>query len=90
MTLWWIGDIVLLVVVVPVVLYLLNGVLSASKSIVPSVRKIADRVAMLYGGRIVWEGAVDRIDASGNGYVDQFIYGRAEGPIKVGVDSIQA
>jgi phospholipid/cholesterol/gamma-HCH transport system ATP-binding protein len=55
-----------------------------------SVRKIADRVAMLYGGQIVWEGAVDRIDASGNGYVDQFIHGRAEGPIKVGVDSIQA
>ena len=45
MTLWWIGDIVLLVVVVPVVLYLLNGVLSASKSIVPSVRKIADVTA---------------------------------------------
>jgi hypothetical protein len=45
MTLWWIGDIVLLVVVVPAVLYLLNGVLSASKSIVPSVRKIADVTA---------------------------------------------
>jgi hypothetical protein len=45
MTLWWIGDIVLLVVVVPVVLYLLNGVLSASKSIVPSVRRIADVTA---------------------------------------------
>jgi len=45
MTLWWIGDIVLLVVVVPVVLYLLNGVLSASKTIVPSVRKIADVTA---------------------------------------------
>ena len=45
MTVWWIGDIVLLVVVVPVVLYLLNGVLSASKSIVPSVRKIADVTA---------------------------------------------
>jgi len=55
-----------------------------------SVRKIADRVAMLYGGKIVWEGAVDRIDASGNGYVDQFIHGRAEGPIKVGADSIRA
>ena len=40
-TLWWIGDIVLLVVVIPVVLYLLNGVLSAARSIVPSVR--ADR-----------------------------------------------
>jgi hypothetical protein len=45
MTLWWIGDIVLLVVVVPIVLYLLHGVLSASKSIVPSVRKIADVTA---------------------------------------------
>ena len=45
MTLWWIGDIVLLVVVAPVVLYLLNRVLSASKSIVPSVRKIADVTA---------------------------------------------
>jgi hypothetical protein len=45
MTVWWIGDIVLLVVVVPVVLYLLNGVLSAAKSIVPSVRQIADVTA---------------------------------------------
>jgi hypothetical protein len=45
MTLWWIGDLVLLLVVVPVVLYLLNGVLSASRSIVPSVRKIADVTA---------------------------------------------
>jgi hypothetical protein len=41
MTLWWIGDVVLLVAILPVVIYLLNGVLSASKSIVPSVRKIA-------------------------------------------------
>ena len=55
-----------------------------------SVRKIADRVAMLYGGRIVWEGPVERIDASGNPYVDQFIHGRSEGPIKVGAGTIQA
>jgi hypothetical protein len=41
MTLWWIGDIVLLVVVLPVVIYLLNGVLSTARSIVPSVRKVA-------------------------------------------------
>jgi hypothetical protein len=41
MTLWWIGDIVLLVVVLPVVIYLLNGVLTAARSIVPSVGKIA-------------------------------------------------
>ena len=45
MTLWWIGDIVLLVVVLPVVIYLLNGVLTATRSIVPSVRKIADVAA---------------------------------------------
>jgi len=41
MILWWIGDIVLLVVVLPVVVYLLRGVLSAAQSIVPTVRKIA-------------------------------------------------
>jgi hypothetical protein len=41
MTLWWIGDVVLLVVVLPIVIYLLNGVLSAARSIVPSVRQIA-------------------------------------------------
>jgi hypothetical protein len=39
--LWWIGDIVLLAVVLPVVIYLLNGVLREAKSIVPSVRRIA-------------------------------------------------
>lgn len=44
MTLWWIGDAVLLVVVVPVVVYLLRGVLAAARSIVPSVQEIA-RVA---------------------------------------------
>lgn len=41
MTLWWIGDAVLLLVVVPVVVYLLNGVLTTARSIVPSVRQIA-------------------------------------------------
>jgi hypothetical protein len=44
-TLWWIGDIVLLVVILPVVIYLLNAVLSAARSIVPSVRGIADVAA---------------------------------------------
>jgi hypothetical protein len=40
--LWWIGNAVLILVVLPVVVYLLNGVLSAAKSIVPSVRQIGD------------------------------------------------
>jgi hypothetical protein len=39
--LWWIGDLLLLVVIIPVVVYLLNGVLQAARSIVPSVEKIA-------------------------------------------------
>ena len=41
MTLWWIGDIVLLLVILPVVVYLLRGVLEAARGIVPSVNKIA-------------------------------------------------
>ena len=41
MTLWWIGNIVLLVVILPVVVYLLRGVLEAARSIVPSVEGIA-------------------------------------------------
>ena len=41
MTLWWIGDIVLLLVILPVVVYLLRGVLEAARGIVPSVDKIA-------------------------------------------------
>lgn len=46
-----------------------------------SVRKIADYVAMIHEGRIIWKGAVDDLDHSGNPYVEQFIHGRAEGPI---------
>ena len=44
-TLWWIADILLLVAVLPIVVYLLNGVLKAAQSIVPSVRQIADVAA---------------------------------------------
>ncbi len=50
-----------------------------------SARKIANRIAMLYQGKIIWVGRTDEIDASGNEYVDQFINGRAEGPIKMTV-----
>jgi hypothetical protein len=45
MILWWIGDVVLLLVVVPVVVYLLRGVLNAARGIVPSVREIAQVAA---------------------------------------------
>ncbi len=48
-----------------------------------SARKIADRIAMIHQGRIIWQGPRDRVDISGNPYVDQFIHGRAEGPIQM-------
>jgi hypothetical protein len=41
MTLWWIGNALLLLVILPIVVYLLSGVLSAARSIVPSVDRIA-------------------------------------------------
>jgi len=50
-----------------------------------SARKIANRIAMLYEGKIIWAGATEDIDTSGNDYVDQFIHGKAEGPIKMAV-----
>lgn len=50
-----------------------------------SARKIADYVAMIYKGRIIWHGTAAEVDNSGNEYVDQFIHGRAEGPIKMEV-----
>ncbi|CAG0900428.1 unnamed protein product [Cyprideis torosa] len=46
-----------------------------------SAKKIADHVAMIYEGKIIWNGLVENLDDSGNDYVDQFIHGRAEGPI---------
>jgi phospholipid/cholesterol/gamma-HCH transport system ATP-binding protein len=50
-----------------------------------SARKIADRIAMLHRGRIVWHGPAAEIDRSGNPFVDQFISGRAQGPIQMEV-----
>ena len=47
-----------------------------------SVRTIADRVAMLHDGVIQWSGPVADLDQSGDPYVDQFISGRADGPIE--------
>ena len=47
-----------------------------------SVRKIADRVAMLHEGIIQWEGPVGEIDTTENAYVHQFVNGLPEGPIE--------
>lgn len=47
-----------------------------------SARRIADKIAMLYEGKIIWFGDIKDIDNSGNPYLDQFINGRSIGPIK--------
>jgi len=53
-----------------------------------SARKIADRIAMLHRGRIIWQGATAEIDSSDNPYVDQFVHGHAEGPIQMEVRAL--
>jgi phospholipid/cholesterol/gamma-HCH transport system ATP-binding protein len=53
-----------------------------------SVRKIADHVAMIYEGKIIWTGTAAEIDDSGNPYVDQFVHGKAEGPIKMQIRNL--
>jgi phospholipid/cholesterol/gamma-HCH transport system ATP-binding protein len=50
-----------------------------------SARKIADEIAMIHKGRILWQGPAHDIDSSGNDHVEQFIHGRAEGPIEMDV-----
>jgi phospholipid/cholesterol/gamma-HCH transport system ATP-binding protein len=53
-----------------------------------SARKIADRIAMLHKGKIIWQGPAAEIDSSGNPFVDQFVHGHAEGPIQMEVRAL--
>ena len=50
-----------------------------------SARKIADKIAMLYKGKIIWQGTVKEMDKTDDPYVRQFINGCSQGPIKVEV-----
>jgi phospholipid/cholesterol/gamma-HCH transport system ATP-binding protein len=50
-----------------------------------SARKIADRIAMLYEGKLIWVGPAAEVDRTDNPFVQQFVNGRAEGPIKMQV-----
>ena len=50
-----------------------------------SARKIGDRIAMLHEGKLIWQGPVTDIDKTGSAHVEQFIHGRAEGPIRMQV-----
>lgn len=48
-----------------------------------SAKKIGDRIAMLFDGKIIWTGPSEKVDASGNAHLEQFIHGRTTGPIKM-------
>jgi phospholipid/cholesterol/gamma-HCH transport system ATP-binding protein len=48
-----------------------------------SARRIGDAAAMIYGGRIIWNGPAGALMDSGNPIVDQFTHGRREGPIQM-------
>ena len=50
---------------------------------ISSAKKIGNKIAMIYGGKIIWIGEVSELNSSGNKYVDQFIQGSAEGPIQM-------
>jgi phospholipid/cholesterol/gamma-HCH transport system ATP-binding protein len=67
------------------ILEMVRGLGAAAVSIthdMASARKIADEIAMLFEGRIIWRGPAADVDHSGNEYVDQFVNGRADGPIQ--------
>ena len=53
-------------------------------------KAIADRIAMIYDGRVIWCGPVSDIEDSGNEYFDQFIHQRGTGPIQMRLKSRQA
>ncbi len=50
-----------------------------------SLRVIGDNAAMIYDGQIIWHGPAGDIDHSGNDHVEQFVQGKAGGPIKMPV-----
>ncbi|WP_376873734.1 ABC transporter ATP-binding protein [Albirhodobacter sp. R86504] len=47
-----------------------------------SVRAISDNVAMLHAGKVRWTGPIADLDTTSDPYIQQFIHGRAEGPIE--------
>ncbi len=48
-----------------------------------SAKTVGHRIAMLHGGKIIWSGSPQEITNSNNEYVDQFIHGKAQGPIRM-------
>jgi phospholipid/cholesterol/gamma-HCH transport system ATP-binding protein len=53
---------------------------------IASAKKIADKIAMLYDGKIIWYGDAKDLEHSGNPYVEQFIHGESNGPVKFKIE----
>ncbi|AFY69542.1 Polyamine-transporting ATPase [Thalassoporum mexicanum PCC 7367] len=51
-----------------------------------TIRRTADRIVMLHGGKVKWQGSVDEIDTTDNPYVRQFFSGSKDGPIQIVVE----
>lgn len=68
-----------------------NLIIKSSKSVgattitithdINSARKIADKVALLYQGKIIWQGSVKEMDETDDPYINQFIHGNSKGPM---------
>ena len=52
-----------------------------------SVRRIADKVAMIHQGKVIWCGPVDDMDHTGIPEVDQFVHGKAQGPLTTAMNA---
>ena len=63
----------------------LGATMVAITSDMVSAGKISERIAMLHGGEIIWDGKTGDAWDSGNPYLDQFIHSRAEGPIQIAI-----
>jgi phospholipid/cholesterol/gamma-HCH transport system ATP-binding protein len=52
-----------------------------------SIKVIADEVAMVHNGRIIWNGPKDKMEDTGNPVLDQFVHGHPEGPMTPSSDN---
>lgn len=52
-----------------------------------SAKKIGDRIAMLYQGKIIWSGPATEAETTDDPFMSQFVSGRTEGPIKIAARS---
>jgi phospholipid/cholesterol/gamma-HCH transport system ATP-binding protein len=49
------------------------------------VNRVADKVAMLYQGKIIWLDKKEKLETTDNSYVQQFVHGSSTGPITIEV-----